>query len=104
MAETKLNLSDKSSHRDKSKSVEIFYFDPFFVKLEFGYSCDTKSRPDLGITQKSATLICLLRNENKRYQHRTKTKLTRKIVAKNKRKRITNKQQKNTQLARSTPK
>ena len=49
MAETKLFLSDKSSHRDKSKSVEIFYFDPFFIKLEFGYSCDTCSRPDLGI-------------------------------------------------------
>ena len=38
------------------------------------------------MSKKSATIICLLRNENKRYQHRTKNKLTREAVAKNKRK------------------
>ena len=38
------------------------------------------------MSKKSPTLICLLRNENKRYQHRIKNKLTRKAVAKNRRK------------------
>ena len=63
---------------------------------------DTKCR--IKISKKSATLICQLCNENKRYQHQTKTQLTAKTVAKKIAKISTNKTQEGTQLSRATPK
>ena len=58
---------------------------------------------ELKQTQKSVTLICQVRNKNKRYSHRTRTQLTRKTVPNKKREKQRKKcVKKHTMRARNT--
>ena len=56
---------------------------------------------ELKQTQKSVTLICQVRNKNKRYSHRTRTQLTRKTVPNKKREKQRKKCEKKTHNART---